>query len=118
MSFSFLAAFFGIVAATQGTEAPDWAPVIAGATDPAILDPLIQRWQQAGAFGMRTIAGAILVGGIAEAVIGFTGLMGRLRRHLSPVVIGPVIMLIGLALYQVGAPVAANVDQQVFCHQV
>ena len=108
VSFSFLAAFFGIVAATQGTEAPDWAPVIAGATDPATLDPLIQQWQHAGAFGMRTIAGAVLFGGIAEAVIGFTGLMGRLRRYLSPVVIGPVIMLIGLALYQVGAPVAAS----------
>ncbi len=108
VSFSFLAAFLGIVASTQAVGAPDWAPVIAGATDAATLDPLILQWQEAGAFGMRTIAGAILVGGIAEAVIGFTGLIGRIRRYLSPVVIGPVIMLIGLALYQVGAPVAAS----------
>ncbi|NIL98208.1 MAG: xanthine permease, partial [Planctomycetales bacterium] len=54
------------------------------------------------------IAGAVLLGGVLEAVIGFTGLMGLIRRVLSPVVIGPVIMLIGLALYQFGAPVAAE----------
>ena len=108
VSFSFIVAFLGIVAATQTAAAPDWTPVIAGDVEPATLDPLIAQWEQTGAVGMRTIAGAIIIGGIIEATIGFTGLMGLIRKVLSPVVIGPVIMLIGLALYKVGAPVAAK----------
>ena len=108
VSFSFLAAFFGIVAATQGSNAPDWSPVVAGDVAETTLAPLIDQWQAAGAHGMRTIAGAVLIGGVLEAFVGFAGLMGLVRRVLSPVVIGPVIMLIGLALYQVGAPVAAS----------
>jgi len=108
VSFSFLAAFFGIVAATQTTAAPDWSAVVAGDVSDATLEPLRAQWQDAGAKGMRVIAGAVILGGILEAIIGFTGLMGLVRRYLSPVVIGPVIMLIGLALYQFGAPVAAG----------
>ena len=108
VSFSFLAAFFGIVASTQASAAPDWSAVIAGDISDATVAPLLSAWQDAGALGMRTIAGAVLIGGIIEALVGFTGLMGLVRRVLSPVVIGPVIMLIGLALYQFGAPVAAS----------
>ncbi|MEM6257469.1 MAG: solute carrier family 23 protein [Planctomycetota bacterium] len=108
VSFSFLAAFFGIVATTQAQAAPDWSAVIAGDTSDAVLGPVTTQWTEAGALGMRTIAGAIIIGGIVEAVIGFTGLMGLVRKILSPVVIGPVIMLIGLALYQFGAPFAAS----------
>jgi len=47
-----------------------------------------------------------LVGAVIEMTIGFSGLFGMIRRVLSPVVVGPVIMLIGLALYQFGAPMA------------
>ncbi len=108
VSFSFLAAFFAIVATTQSSAAIDWSPVVAGDVAPAKLQPLIDQWQATGATGMKTIAGAVILGGIIEALIGFTGLMGLVRRILSPVVTGPVIMLIGLALYQVGAPVAAS----------
>ena len=108
VSFSFLAAFFGIVASAQQTAAVDWSAATAGTASAAEIEGLISEWQAAGALGMRTIAGAVLIGGVLEAIIGFTGLMGQVRRVLSPVVIGPVIMLIGLALYQVGAPVAAS----------
>lgn len=108
VSFSFLAAFFSIIATVQ-TQAPvDWTPVVDGNASEATVGPLVEQWQALGAQGMRTIAGAILLGGILEAAIGFTGLMGLVRRVLSPVTIGPVIMLIGLALYQVGAPIAAS----------
>lgn len=57
---------------------------------------------------MQAIAGAIIIGAVFEAVIGFSGLMGVVRRYLSPVVVGPVIMLIGLALFQHGAPKAGT----------
>ena len=104
ISFSFIAAFLGIVTATQSAAPVDWSPVIAGDASEATLTPLVNQWESLGATGMQTIAGAILLGGLIEAAIGFTGLMGQVRKVLSPVVVGPVIMLIGLALYQVGAP--------------
>ncbi len=108
ISFSFIAAFLGIVTTTQAAAPVDWAPVVAGDVSAATLGPLVDQWEALGAMGMQTIAGAILLGGLIEAAIGFTGLMGLVRKVLSPVVVGPVIMLIGLALYQVGAPVAAG----------
>ena len=83
VSFSFLAAFASIIAANKASG---------GTPEEA----------------MRYIAGAIIVGAGVEAAIGFSGLMGLIRRILSPVVIGPVIMLIGLALYGVGAPIAGT----------
>ncbi|MDC0936061.1 solute carrier family 23 protein [Pirellulales bacterium] len=108
VSFSFLAAFFAIVETTQAAATIDWGPVQSGEASAATLAPIIEQWQNAGATGMQTIAGAVLIGGVIEAAIGFSGFMGLVRRVLSPVVIGPVIMLIGLALYQFGAPVAAG----------
>lgn len=83
VSFSFITAFFGIIFACQDKG----------------LD---------GATAMRYIAGAVIAGAAIEIFIGFSGLMGWVRRLLSPVVVGPVIMLIGLALYQHGAPKAGT----------
>jgi uracil-xanthine permease len=90
VSFSFLAAFSGVII-------------------PTVLRPV-----SAGGLGgdggeaMQYIAGAVIVGAIVEMALGFSGLVGAVRHFLSPVVVGPVIMLIGLALYQAGAPVAAS----------
>jgi nucleobase transporter 1/2 len=108
VSFSFLAAFGSIVATSHQGHPIDWSAVQAGDRSVATLEPLVASWQTAGAAGMQAIAGAILLGAIFEIVVGFSGLMGYLRRFLSPVVVGPVIMLIGLALYQIGAPNAAS----------
>ena len=83
VSFSFIAAFFIIIASVKDD----------GGSPEDI---------------MRCIAGAIMVGAVVEVVVGFTGVMGWLRRMLSPVVVGPVIMLIGLALFQHGAPKAGT----------
>lgn len=82
VSFSFLGPFFAIIAATGGTAG--------------------------GAETMRFIAGAILGGAVVEIVVGYSTLLGRLRRFVGPVAIGPVITLIGLALFQVGAPQAGR----------
>lgn len=83
VSFSFIAAFFAII--TTVTE-------------------------QGGSSAemMQYIAGAVMVGALAEMLIGFSGLFGKVRQILSPVVVGPVIMLIGLALFQHGAPKAGT----------
>lgn len=57
---------------------------------------------------MQHIQGAILAGAIAEMIVGFTGLVGKLVRFVSPVAIAPTIALIGLALFEFGAPFAGK----------
>lgn len=52
-----------------------------------------------GAQGMRYIAGMIISGALIQLVIGYGGLMGLLRRFISPITIAPVIALIGLSLF-------------------
>ena len=69
VSFAFLGPFFAIIAANEGASA------------------------------MQYIAGAILAGALIEAAVGYSGLFGVIRRYISPVVIGPVIALIGLSLF-------------------
>ena len=55
----------------------------------------IVAWRAA----LLQLQGAIIVAAFAEVAIGYLGLVGRLRRYLSPVVIVPVIVLIGLSLF-------------------
>ncbi len=69
VSFAFLPAFFGIIAAHPGEEA------------------------------MQYIAGGVMIGALFEIVIGFGGIIGFLRRYVTPVTIAPVIALIGLSLF-------------------
>lgn len=69
VSFAFLGAFFAIIGAHQGAEA------------------------------MQYIAGGIILGGLVEVVVGYTGLIGTLQRYITPITIGPVIALIGLSLF-------------------
>ena len=83
MSFAFLGPFFAIIAAVSGR----------GGSAAEI---------------MTYITGAIILGAIIEALIGFSGMMGKIKNILTPVVIGPVIALIGLALYNAGAPIAGT----------
>jgi solute carrier family 23 (nucleobase transporter), member 1 len=79
VSFSFLGPFFAIIAATGG-----------------------------GATSMQYIAGAIILGALVEMFIGFSGLIGKIQKIITPVVIGPVIALIGLSLFGAGAPIAGQ----------
>jgi xanthine/uracil permease len=89
VSFSFLAPFFAIIG---------W---VSSEVSKGAIAPELQ-----GQVTMQYIAGAVLVGSVFEIIIGYTGLVGLLKKYLTPVVIGPVIMLIGLSLFQHGAPKA------------
>ncbi|MGH3441742.1 MAG: uracil-xanthine permease family protein [Nitriliruptorales bacterium] len=77
VSFAFLGPFFAIIAVHPSPDA------------------------------MRYIAGAILVGAVVEAAVGFSGLFGVIRRYITPVVIGPVVALIGLSLFPAAAGTAS-----------
>ncbi|HVL49708.1 MAG TPA: solute carrier family 23 protein [Candidatus Thermoplasmatota archaeon] len=48
---------------------------------------------------MQYIVGALLVGGVMEAAIGFGNVIPRLRRFVSPIAVGIVIMMVGLGLW-------------------
>nr|WP_233739832.1 solute carrier family 23 protein [Halovenus carboxidivorans] len=90
-------------------------PLVQGASF-AILAPalaIIGVLRASGA-GWETmiveLQGAMIVAGFAQVVIGYLGLFGRLKRYLSPVVIAPVIALVGLALFDV--PQITNPETQ------
>ncbi|WP_435195428.1 uracil-xanthine permease family protein [Natronomonas sp. EA1] len=46
------------------------------------------------------LQGAIIVASLAEVAIGYFGIVGKLRQYISPVVVAPVVALIGLSLFQ------------------
>jgi xanthine/uracil permease len=56
------------------------------------------------------LQGAMIVAGMLQVLIGYLGLFGYLKRYLSPVVIAPVIALIGLSLFE--APQITNPETQ------
>ena len=51
---------------------------------------------------MRTIQGAVIVSGLLQILIGYTGVVTGMLKWLGPVTIAPVITAIGLGLYGVG----------------
>jgi len=57
---------------------------------------------------IQHVAGAIMVASVFEIVLGYSGIMGYVRKLISPIVIGPTIAMIGLALFGIGAPWMAS----------
>ncbi|GAB3665668.1 uracil-xanthine permease family protein [Halopiger thermotolerans] len=63
-----------------------------------------QGWETA----LLQLQGAIIVAAFAEVAMGYFGLVGKLRRFLSPVVVAPTIALIGLSLFGASQITAAD----------
>ncbi len=57
---------------------------------------------------IQHVAGAIMLASVFEIVLGYSGIMGQVRKLISPITIGPTIAMIGLALYGIGAPWMAS----------
>ncbi|NLV81704.1 MAG: purine/pyrimidine permease [Synergistaceae bacterium] len=51
---------------------------------------------------MQYIGGALIVGGVVLALLGYSKIIGRITKYITPIVIGPTIMAIGFTL----APIA------------
>ncbi|WP_439026225.1 uracil-xanthine permease family protein [Haloarchaeobius sp. DT45] len=80
----------------QGAPFSMLAPALAiVATAPAL--PGVAGWESKLLF----LQGAIIAAATTEVFIGYLGIVGRLRRLLSPVVVAPTIALIGLSLFNV-----------------
>ncbi|MBE8540282.1 solute carrier family 23 protein [Geoglobus acetivorans] len=61
-----------------------------------------------GSSGLAAVEGALIAGGIIEAIFGGLGIVGRLRRLFTPLVTGVTIMLIGFSLAHVAVKYALN----------
>ena len=48
---------------------------------------------------MQYVGGSLAVGGVVLSFIGYSKLVGKIRKFITPVVIGPTIMAIGFSLY-------------------
>jgi uracil-xanthine permease len=57
---------------------------------------------------MQALGGALFYGGIYEIIVGYSGLIGLLKRVITPVVIGPTIMLIGFSLASTAVSTASS----------
>jgi len=64
--------------------------------------------QQGFEVRLQHVQGAIIVGGVAEALLGYSGLVGVFLRFVGPITIAPTVALIGLSLFEFGAPVAGT----------
>ena len=53
---------------------------------------------------MQYLGGSLIVGGLVMAVLGYCGIVGKLRRFIGPLTMGTTIMAIGFSL----APVAVG----------
>ncbi|AGK60178.1 uracil-xanthine permease [Archaeoglobus sulfaticallidus PM70-1] len=58
--------------------------------------------------GLAAVEGALIVGGILEALIGGLGIVGKVKRLFSPLVTGVTIMLIGFSLAHVAVKYTFN----------
>ena len=99
-SFSFLGSLFAIISATgiiANVEGYSSVQQFIASTDP---------WLRATTI-LRYTTGAIIGASFFEIILGYAGIMGKLKRVLTPVSIGPTIILIGLSLF--GAPAAVGV---------
>ena len=83
-SFSFLGPTFAIIGMVAAKK-------LTGATP---------MWQ----IQVQEISAAIMIASVVEIFLGYSGIMGIVKKAISPVVAGPTIAMIGLALFGIGAP--------------
>ncbi|WP_207590350.1 solute carrier family 23 protein [Halomontanus rarus] len=111
ITVQFVGTFFvvsGIATLAQTTFGNRY-PIVQGAPFSMLAPALaIIGAVQTGAVGgadwqviLVQLQGAIIVAATVQVALGYFGLVGKLRRFLSPVVIAPTIALIGLALFDV-----------------
>ncbi len=99
-SFSFLGPVLSIVGAGSiiaRAEGFDSLEAFIAGTDPYVRAATVLQY----------IGGAILAASLFEIILGYSGLMGLVKRVITPVSIGPTILLIGLTLF--GAPGSVGV---------
>jgi nucleobase transporter 1/2 len=99
----------GITTLIQQSPLGNRLPIIQGGTF-SFLGPMFAIVGMVGAKGLgwevmiQQVSAAVMFASAFEIILGYTGLMGYVKRAISPIAIGPTIAMIGLALYGIGAP--------------
>lgn len=57
---------------------------------------------------MRELSGAIAVSACFQVVIGYTGLVGKLLKVITPLTIVPTVSLVGLTLFRHASETAST----------
>ncbi len=99
----------GITTLIQQSPLGNRLPIIQGGTF-SFLGPMFAIVGMVAAKGLgwqvmiQQVSAAVMFASVFEIVLGYTGLMGIVKKVISPLVIAPTIAMIGLALYGIGAP--------------
>jgi solute carrier family 23 (nucleobase transporter), member 1 len=99
----------GITTLIQQSPLGNRLPIIQGGTF-SFLGPMFAIVGMVAAEGLgwqvmiQQVSAAVMFASVFEIVLGYTGLMGVVKKVISPLVIAPTIAMIGLALYGIGAP--------------
>ncbi len=103
----------GITTLIQQSPLGNRLPIIQGGTF-SFLGPMFAivgmvsaqklGWQ----VGIQQVSASVMFASVFEIILGYSGLMGIIKRAISPIAIGPTIAMIGLALYGIGAPWMAS----------
>lgn len=97
----------GIATLLQISKLGSGLPIVQGSSFsfiPPVMAIIAASADRGVDFIMRAISGALISGAGVQIAVGYGGLIGSLRKVITPVVIGPTIMLIGFGL----APVAVK----------
>jgi len=57
---------------------------------------------------IQQVSASIMCASVFEIALGYSGLMGKIKRAISPIAIAPTITMIGLGLFGIGAPWMAS----------
>uniref|UniRef100_W8C4N8 Solute carrier family 23 member 2 n=2 Tax=Ceratitis capitata TaxID=7213 RepID=W8C4N8_CERCA len=83
---------------------PQWKCPAVEAIEALEEDERKNLWQTR----MRELSGAIAVSALVQVVLGYTGLVGKILRFVTPLTIVPTVSLVGLTLFEHAADTASK----------
>uniref|UniRef100_A0A182KF56 Xanthine/uracil transporter n=1 Tax=Anopheles christyi TaxID=43041 RepID=A0A182KF56_9DIPT len=83
---------------------PQWKCPPADVIDAMSNADRTELWQ----VRMRELSGAIAVAAVSQIVLGFSGLVGKLLRIITPLTIVPTVALVGITLFQHASETASK----------
>ncbi|PIE53770.1 MAG: xanthine permease [Dethiosulfovibrio peptidovorans] len=99
----------GLATLIQTSTLGSGLPIVQGSSF-SFIPPIMTIIGAYGAQGadvcLQYVGGALILGGVMMAAMGYAGLVGKVRRFITPVTVGPTIMAIGFSL----APVAVEMN--------
>lgn len=114
LSAAQIAAFIGVTWIAMGINTflqafliGNRMPIVQGPSFSFIVPAIVIAGMTGGGVaGMAVYMGAVILGGITEAIIGYGRIIGFLKKLISPITMGVVIMLIVLGLYKIDMDMA------------